>query len=233
MVIPDTPASHQDDHVYKKMPSWRRVVLGSNPSILRHNGLWGAADIAVLNKVLPDNDDLFHTLLWSSVAWVSYCIAQDQGAYPSTTWHAVVYCMYYSSMDACVWYSMQSFIHEIDIPWREQPRRKINWYVVFKCVQTMCWEIKRKVWGVWGVCYFSYPSMYRYIPQWLSYRPNWDPITFPPSECVPLQEPKREGKHSPGGEGLRRSQFGRLVPSALSTLCPNPTTFSLILWADI
>ncbi len=57
--------------------------------------------------------------------------------------------------------------------------------------------------------------IYTRIPQCLSSR--WDPpIPFPP----PLPEPKGEGTHSPAGEGVVGSQFGRLEkkPSTLSTL---------------
>ncbi len=115
--------------------------------------------------------------------------------------------MYSSSMDACVWYSMQSFIHEIDILWREQPRRKINGYVVFKYLQTISWE------NVDIQIYLEYHNVCPIVrigtppspsppasvssPQepkaaMSSHRPNWDsPIPFPPSECVPPPRNKR------------------------------------------
>jgi hypothetical protein len=52
-------------------------------------------------------------------------------------------------------------------------------------------------------------------------------LPSPASECVPPTEP-RMGAHSPAGEGVGESQFGRLEkkPSALSTLCIKSLVFS-------
>jgi hypothetical protein len=63
-----------------------------------------------------------------------------------------------------------------------------------------------------------------YVPtreaQCLSHRRNWDPppTTFPKESVSPLNQ--RGGKHSPAGERVGESQFGRVEkkPSTLSTL---------------
>ncbi len=54
-------------------------------------------------------------------------------------------------------------------------------------------------------------------PQCLSPRPNWDPHPRARKRVCPPTEPKGGGTHSPVGEGVGGSQFGRVEkkPSTL------------------
>ncbi len=60
-------------------------------------------------------------------------------------------------------------------------------------------------------------------PERLSLRQNWVPqvpTPFPASECVSPLDPKGGKQHSLAGEGLGRTQFGRMErkPDTLYTL---------------
>jgi hypothetical protein len=92
-------------------------------------------------------------------------------------------------MHACGIYSMQSFIHEIDILRREQPRRKINGYVVFK--YSSCKLSAGKSRG---------KSMYKYIKSTTVNRDctivqiGTPPTRFHASECAPPPPRNQSGR---------------------------------------
>ncbi len=70
------------------------------------------------------------------------------------------------------------------------------------------------------------PKKYKYRPQCVSPRQNWDPPTPLPQASVTSELPpesKGGGTHSPAGEGVGESQFRRLekMLSTLPTVCYN------------